>query len=241
MQNAAKVIPGKEFTMKIIVAVLMAMLAAGISYATLNISICNSVKLLRPADPEEVYESVHLSKVVILTLVACVVALSFAAASGIVRQTSDVIGNCKMMIALLCMVGAACVDFRERRIPNIFPIVMALSGIVLLITSVILQQNGAGAYITGSVVSCVVCVVFLMLASALTKQGIGAGDIKLIGALALLTGVYAVIGTIFFSSLICGIVAVVALITRKMSVNNSLPFGPFLFVGFVMTVLTGNF
>lgn len=227
--------------MKMIVAVLVAVLAAGISYATLNRSICNAVKVLQPANPEEVYESVHLSKAAIWMLVACVMAVSFAAANRIMQQTTDVIGICKMMTALLCMTGAACVDFRERRIPNIFPVLMALSGITLLITSVILKQNGAVSYITGSFVSCAACVIFLMLASALTKQGIGAGDIKLIGALAILTGVYSVIGTIFFSSVICGFVAVAALVTRKMSMSNSVPFGPFLLIGFIITVLTGNF
>lgn len=227
--------------MKIIVAVLAAVLAAGISYATLNISVCNTIKALRPADPDEIYESVQLSKVAICSLVALVTAVNFAAAYGIIRQTLDVIGICKMIIALLCMTGAACVDFRERRIPNVFPSIMTVSGMTLLIAGVILKQNGAVAYMTGSFVSCAASVILLMLASALTKQGIGAGDIKLIGALALLTGVYAVIGTIFFSSFICGVVAIVALITRKMSANNSLPFGPFLFVGLIITVLTGNF
>ncbi len=227
--------------MDIFVAILVALLAAGIAYATLDISICSKVRVLRPSDPEREYESINLSRVHAASLSILVALLSFFAMYRIMQTVSNAIGICKMMIALLCMTGAACVDFREKRIPNIFPLVMAVAGIVLLALGVITQQSGAFAYVTSSFVSAIVCVVLFFIASALTHQGIGAGDIKLIGALAIVTGMVAVIGTIFYGIAACSVIAVIALLTKKMSLKQSLPFGPFLFIGYIVTVLTGNF
>lgn len=227
--------------MNITVAILVAVLAAGISYATLNISVCNAIKVLRPADPDVVYDSIPLNKTVIWLMIVCIAVAGFIVAEGVLRRTTDVLGICRMLIALLCMVGSACVDFREKRIPNFFPVTMALSGLGLLLAGIVLKQDNAVAYITGNFIACALCVLFLVVASAITKQGIGAGDIKLIGALAILSGIYTVMGTIFYGVLACGAVAILALISRKMSMSNSLPFGPFLFLGFIATVLTGNF
>ena len=227
--------------MDIVVAILVALMAAGISYATLNKSVCSKIRVLRPMKSEDNYESCNLSESSIIVMVLVVAVSGFAVAYRVMQLVSNVIGVCKMLVAFLCMTGAACVDLREKRIPNIFPLVMVLTGMVLLALGVILKEDGAIAYVTSNFLTAVVCVAILVLASFLTKQGIGAGDIKLIGALAIICGVISVIGTVMYGVFSCGVVAIVMLITKKMSTKNSLPFGPFLYIGFLVTVLTGNF
>ena len=145
------------------------------------------------------------------------------------------------MIALLCMTGAGCFDYRERRIPNIFPLIMTLSGFALLLLGVLIKQNGAVSYITSSAIAATGCALLLFLASVMTKQGIGAGDIKLICAFALLTGVYAVISMLFFAIVLCSIAAVIALVFRWKTLKGSFPFGPFLYFGVIVTIISLNF
>ena len=111
----------------------------------------------------------------------------------------------------------------------------------MLAIGVVTKQNGAIAYITSSVVASVGCVVILSIAAFLTRQGIGAGDIKLIGALSLMCGVNAIIGTLMCGMICCCAVAIVALILKKKTTKEGIPFGPFLYIGFVLTLFVMNF
>lgn len=227
--------------MKYLIAVLAAALCAAQAYAILNKQLADKLAFFNIASGKHTYESRPISARQCLLLAAAVAVLSFAAAVRLLLNVSEWINVCKMLLALLCMAGAACFDYRERRIPNLFALVMALGGVVLLALGVITRQNGAYAYITSSAVAAVACALLLTLASVLTRQGIGAGDIKLISAFAIMTGVPAVMGTLFFAIVLCGIAAVFALALKKKTMQSSFPFGPFLFVGYVAAILTLNF
>lgn len=224
-----------------IVALIAAGVSAAVAYATSDKKATDSMKFLRPASSTIEYDSRELSRRHRLVLTAVVFLLSGAAMLRVMERVSNPIGVCKMTVALLCMTGAAVVDYRERRIPNFFPGSMALVGIVLLMLGVLLGQQGAFLYITSGVVGCVASTLSLIAVSALTKQGIGAGDIKLIGALALIGGVNTVLGTIFFGLVSCSVAAVVLVARKKATWNASLPFGPFLFLGYIITLLAVNF
>lgn len=227
--------------MEFAVAILVAALAALVSYATLNKSVTDRILVLKQEDPNVDFASREMSTGHIIIVVVCVFVTGLVCALKIIRTCSDVIGVCRMLLAFLCMTGAACVDYRERRIPNFFSGAMALGGIILLAAGLFAGINGAFAHVTTSVVSAACCVLFLFIASALTKQGIGAGDIKLIGALALAAGLFGVLGTLFFGATTCSVAAIVVMLLKKQDRHGSLPFGPFLFIGFAVTILTGNF
>lgn len=157
-----------------------------------------------------------------------------------VKVISDVnswISLLKLSIATICMVGSGCVDAREKRIPNVFPAVMSISGVILLTVGVLTEQEGALAYIASSCFATLVTVLILMIAAALTKGGIGPGDIKLLGALALLCGVYTIGGTALIGVSICALFSIFLLATKRKSLKESLPFGPFLFAGFFCSVM----
>lgn len=227
--------------MEYIIAVLVAALTAVMSYAILDKPLADKLKFFNIASAKKEYESKVLSVNQCRLLAGIIAVLSFIAVVRIVQYVPDTIGVCKMVISLLCLTGAGCFDFRERRIPNLFPLILALGGVALLALGVALQQDGAVAYITSSAISTVGCALLLTLASVMTKQGIGAGDIKLICAFALMTGVHAVIGTLFFAVVLCSIASIIALVFKLKTLQGSFPFGPFLFFGFIITILTLNF
>lgn len=216
------------------VAIMTAVVIAVLSYITLNKKISDKIRLFKPADPEEHFDSKELNGTKIWIIVSLLTVVCFISVLQIQARVNNFLGIAKMVIALICMAGAACYDFREKRIPNIFPGVMALSAVILLAAGVIFKQNGAVSYITSSVFAAASCAVFMVIAAFLTKQGIGAGDIKLISALALIGGVYVIIGTIFFGIFSCCICAIFALLLKKKTIHESLPFGPFLFIGFII-------
>ena len=227
--------------MKFIIAIVISLLAAAISYISLDKSSAERIKWFAVADEEAEYTSKNIPQTRIIMVAAILAIMAFLTTLQIMAKVNTPNGIMKMTLALLCMIGAGVFDYREYRIPNVFPLVMAVGAVILLVAGLLSGMDGAVAYITTSVVAAIACALILIAASALTKQGIGAGDIKLISALALLTGVYSVIGTLFFGVVACTIYAVVALIMKKKTTSSSVPFGPFLLLGYIITLFTISF
>lgn len=143
----------------------------------------------------------------------------------------------RLQIGYVSMSGAACFDLREHRIPNIFPAAMALAGIVCLSVMYFSNSDGVIAYIVSSLVGAVLCAVSMLIVYALTKGGIGIGDIKLFSSLALLCGANALGGTVAVGAVACGLTTIVLLLSKKKTKKDALPFAPFAFLGFLISVL----
>lgn len=227
--------------MRHIISVAIVLLCLWVSMIALDAQAVHKSWLLRAREsvPEEQVRQLSRRHIVMFAVV-------IAACSAITMWTingavSDGINWLKLSVALVCMVGSGCVDFVEYRIPNIFPLVLSVSAVVLLTTGYITQQQGAFSYVISSVFSCAVCTIGLVIAALLTRSGIGAGDIKLIASLALIGGVHIVAGTIFWGMLLCACAAGVLLITKKKTMKQSIPFGPFLLIGYMVTIWTLDF
>lgn len=216
-------------------------LGLGLAFVGLNRDIADRVPVFRNSDSNESFTSKEISKAEKIVLLVIAALLCFASTMKIMDKVHDIIGIIKMLVCLLGLLGAACFDYREHRIPNIFPLAIAIAAVLLLGLGVLAEQTGAIAYITTGVLSSVVCGLVLVAASVITKQGIGAGDIKLICAIALIAGVYAVMGTLFFGVLTCSVYGIIALILKKKSVSSAVPFGPFLLLGYVLTLFLIHF
>ncbi|MBN1634887.1 MAG: prepilin peptidase [Deltaproteobacteria bacterium] len=71
------------------------------------------------------------------------------------------------------------------------------------------------------------------------RQGMGGGDVKLLGMIGVFTGWEGVLFTIFCASLIGSVVGVTWVIIRKKGMLAAIPFGPFLSLGAIVYVLWG--
>ncbi len=222
--------------MKYVLAIFISIIIALLAYITLNKNTASKIRLFKPADPDDAFESKNLNNSQMAFAIIIVTILGFVSVLQIQHRVSSHLGIAKMIIAILCLPGAAWLEFREKRLPNIITGAMAVLGVAFLITGLVLQQDGAVAYITSSVFATAGCAIFMVIAAFLTKQGIGAGDIKLISALALIGGVYTIIGTLFFGMLTCCTYAVFAILLKKKTIREAVPFGPFLLIGFVITL-----
>lgn len=227
--------------MEFVIAVFMAIVAFAMSYISLDRGTAEKIKLFAAADSEEEYISKVFSRTKIIVMSVLLMVVTFVSSRQILDRVSSSNGEMKMLLALVCMIGAACFDFREHRIPNIFPLVMAVGAVILLLLGVVMNIDGAVDYITTNVIAAVGCAIVLAVSALLTKQGIGAGDIKLISALAFLTGVYTVMGTLFFGVIGCAIYAVFALIMKKKKMSSGVPFGPFLLLGYIISLFAISF
>jgi prepilin signal peptidase PulO-like enzyme (type II secretory pathway) len=82
-------------------------------------------------------------------------------------------------------------------------------------------------------------VIFLLIA-LVSRGGMGWGDVKLAALIGLATGFPLVFVAIIMAAILGGIVAVALLIAKKRGRREMIPFGPFLAVATMVTLLWGS-
>lgn len=221
--------------MKYIVVFVATLLSTVVAYTTLNEKIANRLKIYNIFGYNN-DNSKRLSNTWICIIILGVFFLNILATRIIFFEIAEKINIIKMYTALVCLSGAACNDYRVYRIPNIFPIVMAITGLCCLAYGCYSMQDGAMAYVVSSLYATIGVAISMVLISILTKNGIGMGDIKLLCSLSLIGGVYTICGTLFFGMIFCAIVAVCMLVTKRKTMKESLPFGPFIYIGYLISI-----
>lgn len=106
--------------------------------------------------------------------------------------------------------------------------------IALAILEILLLKAPLYEHLLGSVI---IALPFLLI--ALATEGMGGGDIKLAFAGGLLLGYQRVFVGFILTALIAGGYALIQLISKKAGMKSSIPFGPFLCLGFILAYLYG--
>jgi leader peptidase (prepilin peptidase)/N-methyltransferase len=83
-------------------------------------------------------------------------------------------------------------------------------------------------------------VVFLVIALA-SRGGMGWGDVKLAALIGLATGFPLVLVAIIMGAILGGIVAVALMLAKKRNRREAIPFGPFLALAAMVTLLWGSY
>ena len=122
----------------------------------------------------------------------------------------DPLNLLKALCSLVILCACGCVDYIEHRIPNCLTALLALLAAVLLGAGFLSGQEGTFGYLNSGIFAAVVS--------------------------GLMGGVYIVGGTLFFSVTLCAFASAFLLLTKKKTMKESVPFGPFLFIGYILTV-----
>lgn len=220
-----------------VISGITAILCIIMAYFVLDEEKAGKIKILHKLGHGEAYENIKLSKKAYWILVVIFSAFDAIVCFWIATHTSGVINVVKMSVGVLCLTGAAANDLREHRIPNIFPLTLTIVGIGCLVAGWLTEQPGWGGYIASSVIATLATGLCFGLAFFLSKNGIGMGDIKILCGIALLAGVYPICGTVFFGIVSCSVLSIALLIFKKKGFKDTLPFGPFILLGFGISIL----
>jgi len=82
-------------------------------------------------------------------------------------------------------------------------------------------------------------VIFLLLA-IISRGGMGWGDVKLAALIGLATGFPLVFVALIMGAILGGVVAIVLLVAKKKKRKETIPFGPFLSLAALITLLWGS-
>lgn len=173
-------------------------------------------------------------KLVVLILVGV-----FAAVCGYFAfmYKLSMINYAKMSLGMLVLFIVVITDLELSVIPNLLVLILLAGRLLCLIPEVIVYGNAAWGSLLGNFLVAVITVVLLFIVSKISKGGLGAGDIKLFGALAFLFGLRGMFFSLFFSLLASALVSITLLILKKKKLRDSFPMGPLICFGCGLSII----
>lgn len=171
-----------------------------------------------------------------LILSCFVLLLSILCGYLIAEHATSTLAIIQLGICYLATLASAIIDVKTKTIPNIIPIVVVCLRTIIFIYEIIYTTT-ALSYLISSLIGCFLCAVMLIIANKISKGGIGGGDIKLLSSMGLMCGIYVVFSTLLLSLIACILISVVLILLKKKNSKDHLPFGPFVYLGFVIMCL----
>lgn len=167
--------------------------------------------------------------------------VSLAAGLLIYDKTTSLLSYYKIVFIYLATSVIAITDIKLRIIPNIVTLILLIGGVIFHLTDIILnnQTDIISQILIYNVLASILVVIILWVLSLVTRNGMGFGDIKYLGALCFTGGITLLLVSLSVS-LICSLVVGVTYVARKKKkMKDTIPFGPFILLGVVACIFTG--
>ncbi|HET9879654.1 MAG TPA: A24 family peptidase [Candidatus Limnocylindria bacterium] len=132
------------------------------------------------------------------------------------------------VLALLVLLTAT--DWEQRRLPHVL-----LDPLILLGVAFVPFNPSVTAL--DAVIGAVAAVAFLWVVGRIVSGGVALGDLYLVAPLGLLLGWPAIFAAVFVAALLAAGMSLVLLAAGRAAMKTYIPFGPFLVVGAVVTLL----
>jgi len=139
------------------------------------------------------------------------------------------------------LTAAAYIDALSHKIPNWIVLCTAAVFAGCTVLDFVLSGTDAVPMALNSVLAAAVFFVVFFLVRLASRGGVGYGDIKIITAAALILGIYGTFSFLLVSHVLAAVAAIALLVSKKATRKDGLPFGPFFYLGYLVTILTGMF
>ena len=138
------------------------------------------------------------------------------------------------------VLGIAAVSDKEIYIiPNFCSAVLVGARIGLYVYEQITMGQEALYLLMNGMLGAALCMLILLFCRLATHGGIGLGDIKLFSAIGFMFYAETILFLLTLSLLLSAVTGLILVALKKTKMSGSLPMGPFIFYGFILTVLIG--
>jgi leader peptidase (prepilin peptidase) / N-methyltransferase len=137
----------------------------------------------------------------------------------------------------------ALIDLQHKLILNkiVYPsLIVALAISPFFIKVGLVQTGPAGHGIVNALIGAAVGFAFLLIPAVVTRGGMGLGDVKMAALIGLTTGFGEVLVAVLGGVILGGVTAIFLLIFHIKERKEAIPFGPFLSIATIITLLWGT-
>lgn len=133
------------------------------------------------------------------------------------------------------LTASAMVDYKQQIIPNDLLLRAAAAGCLYFVFLFFFARESFLPTLVQNELTALGVFAILFLIAVLSK-GLGSGDVKLFTVLGFCSGYSVTVSTLFWGLFFSMIASIVLLIRKKKGRKDSIPFGPFILAGYVMTM-----
>lgn len=179
-------------------------------------------------------------KISIYCGIAVVVLCAVGVSLEFIYKYNSLITNIKLLTILALLFPAAYIDKQQHIIPNKIILVGLVIRMAIWLIEFFVETDTFFAVLKSDVIAGVVVMIFFLLCSFISRNGLGMGDVKIMGLLGIYHGLTGVFSQLFFSLLVAFILSIYLLIKKAKKGKDSIAFAPAMLVGCVIaTILTG--
>ena len=187
----------------------------------------------------------HVSKLSVSNWCVAAVA-SLAGAAAAIRLelwgADTLLVTVKLSLMAIVMLCVLIFDSQLKIIPNALVVMLLLIRLIWFVPEYLLcEKNEFKSLLLFSVIGLVICLATTLLLARITHGGIGMGDVKILSALGWALGLLGALYAILYCSLVSVIVSIILLMFKKKKWKDHIPFGPFIYCGFMIMMFLCNF
>lgn len=164
--------------------------------------------------------------------VLCSIPIYFMCNAGV-----NTIDLCRHIVVAIFLLSVMIVDWKTHLIPNVIILIYFLIGILLMLCEFIAFRKNAIKTLISCGIGLLCCLILFYAISRLTKDGISMGDVKLIAVIGWILGISSTLFTVLFAMIICAVAGLFLLLSKQKKKSDRLPFGPFMFLGYIAMLL----
>jgi leader peptidase (prepilin peptidase)/N-methyltransferase len=164
-----------------------------------------------------------------------VVAVGAVALGGLTLRFTDPVAVLVFGVYLVVLVLLLATDLDQRLLPDVFTLpaiplafLFSFSGLNPLLPQGLL---------TATVVAILVPLGLWVVSIPFGRGAIGQGDLKLLVSVGIIAGVARLVYGVIYGALLAGVVLVVLLALKRISLRTFVPYGPFLIIGAIWSIL----
>lgn len=223
----------------IIAGVLLSAFSAIASFVYINYR--ENTNKNRKSIKSIIYEEFHKKE--ILAFAVAFVLLNLAIGLFCYDRTTSLLSFFKVELIFIITCIIAVTDLKLGIIPNVFSLLLFFIGVVFHCIDIFIinscDREIIWQILIYNVISSIIVVIVLWILSAVTRSGMGFGDIKYLGAICFTGGITLLLISLMIS-LICSLVfGLIVVVLKKKKMKDTIPFGPFMLLGVITCIFTG--
>jgi len=151
----------------------------------------------------------------------------------------DILKSLKALTIISVVLIVAGIDYREKIIPNEAIIFILSIASILILINIFKNKVETLAIFIDSTVAMILGAGLFAISKAVSKNGVGMGDIKIIGALGFYLRTYALIGVLMVSLVSIAVYGMFKILTKKATTKDEIAFAPFIAFGVTTCMILG--
>lgn len=147
----------------------------------------------------------------------------------------------RINVMAVILTGITVTDFKHNIIPNIYIVAGLIIRTLIFIPELVTYEEQRKIIMLSSILGLIITAMVLLVLVFISRSSFGMGDVKILMLVGYTVGLRAVFFSMTVGMVMCMVVAIYYLCTKKKGRKDAIAFGPYIFWGYAITIATGLF